>query len=196
MRAAATRILTSTRRLLEDPDTTASDFLAAIDALEEKDAILNELSTKISDHLDGQEYEDEIAGTLKHHDEIRHAITKLRYILNERYHLLTGKTTVRAVTLPSYLIEALKGDRTLSSTEDLGKTQTDSVELNVTQGPEQTRNELPPREGEYIFVPDFVKNESFPQLPGNLPAPIYEVVHEISPMREAESFHLPDVGKI
>lgn len=40
-----------------------------------------------------------------------------------------------------------------------------------------------------------MKSESFPQLPENLPAPIYEVVHKISPMRKAESFHLTDVGK-
>lgn len=104
LRAAATRILASTSQLLQGSEPASSDLLVAIDDLEEKDATLNGLNATIADHLDGKEFEDEISSALKYHDKIRDAITKLRYILEEKYDVRAEKT-VRAVPLPTYLIE-------------------------------------------------------------------------------------------
>lgn len=58
------RLLTSTNALLQGDEPTASQLQAAINTLlKKKDAILNKL--KMADHLDGQEFQDEIACATK-----------------------------------------------------------------------------------------------------------------------------------
>lgn len=83
-RGAATRLLASANELLQDTDLDASDLQAAIEDLEEKDAVLSELDAKIDELLDDQGHEDKIAGALEYHDKIRHAITKLRFMLKTK----------------------------------------------------------------------------------------------------------------
>lgn len=82
----------------------------------------------------------------------------------------------------------------LPSSMELGETETPPIEPNVAQAPGETRIEQPSLDFEYICVPDFMKGESFPQLPETSLDAIDEV-WEVAPVRQHESLHQIRVEK-
>lgn len=62
----------------------SSDLQEIIDGLLEKDSALAELDDQIADSLDGEEFNEEIAGALDYHEKIGNAVSRLRSALNAR----------------------------------------------------------------------------------------------------------------
>lgn len=55
--------------------------------------------------------------------------------------------------------------------------------------------EPPPFEFEYVFVPDFMKDESLPERFATRPATTVEVAQKVAVKPESESLYLPEVRK-
>ncbi|KAG0427907.1 hypothetical protein HPB47_025082 [Ixodes persulcatus] len=93
VRSAVTRTLNMLTDLLRGPDPDSTDLQVHLDFLLQKEAQLKDLDKQISDLVDDEGLENEVAGTLEYNMNISHTVTRVRCAL-ARNHIASDPSQV------------------------------------------------------------------------------------------------------
>ncbi|XP_077534710.1 uncharacterized protein LOC144146648 [Haemaphysalis longicornis] len=85
LRGSTTRLLTVASDILrEDTQPSLGDLQEIIDGLRSKESALAEIDSQIADSLDGEAFDEEVAGAIDYREKIVNAMSRLRFAMSAR----------------------------------------------------------------------------------------------------------------